>query len=100
MNLKREFNRIGHLFHNGVDTTQKATEDWAEEKSRQAAGAARQLRRQVDSGTRTLVTAEESIVRHVRENPALYLMCAALVVGVLIAKLIMESRQARRAPLL
>jgi hypothetical protein len=54
----------------------------------------------MDTGTRTLVTAEEAIVRHVRENPALYLIGTALVIGALIAKLIIESRQTAQAPLL
>jgi hypothetical protein len=56
------------------------------------------LRDQVD--LRKFVTAEERIVRHVRENPALYLMCAALIIGGLIARMMIESRDARHAPLL
>lgn len=104
MNLRDEFNRIGHLFHNGVDQTQKATADWAEKQTKQAGGIARQIRGQVrgqmDAGTQTLVSAEEAMVRHVRENPALYLMGAALIVGALLAKLILESRSRRQAPLL
>ena len=98
MNLKHEFNRIGHLFNDGVEKTHKVTEDWVDKQSRQAAGAARRVRDQVDM--RSLVSAEERIVRHVRENPALYLMGAALVIGALIAKLILESRETRQAPLL
>jgi hypothetical protein len=100
MNLRNEFNRIGHLLHNGKDKTQRATEDWAGQQSRHAAETARRLRHQMDTGTRTLVTAEEAIVRHVRENPALYLIGTALVIGALIAKLIIESRQTAQTPLL
>ena len=100
MNLKREFNRIEHLFHNGVDKTQKATSDWAGKQASEAAGMARQLRRQVDTGTRSLITAEEALVRHVRANPALYLMGTALVFGALVAKLFIQARQSRQAPIL
>ena len=101
MNLRNEFNRIGHLFHDGVDKTQKASEDWADKRTKQAAGMAHRVRDQVD--LRRFVSAEEAIVKHVRENPALYLMGAALVIGALIAKLIIESRESRdsrHAPLL
>jgi sensor c-di-GMP phosphodiesterase-like protein len=100
MNLRNEFNRVGHIFHNGKGKTQQVTEDWAEKQSRQATATARRVREQIDTGTRSLVTAEEAIVHHVRENPALYLIGTALVIGVLIAKLIIESRQTRTAPLL
>jgi hypothetical protein len=98
MNLRNEFNRIGHLFNDGVEKTQRVTEDWKEEGAKRATDAARRVRDQVD--VRNLVSAEEKIVQHVRENPALYLMAAALLIGALIAKLILESRQARHAPLL
>ena len=100
MNLRNEFNRIGHLFHNGQTKTQATAENWAEKQARHAATAARRMREQINTGTGSLVNAEEEIVRHVRENPALYLMATALVIGALIAKLIIESRQTRRAPLL
>jgi hypothetical protein len=100
MNLRNEFNRIGHLFNGGVEKTQKVTGDWADMGAKQATGVARRVRAQVGTGTRGFVTAEESIVRHVRENPALYLIGAALLIGALIAKLIIESRETRQAPLL
>lgn len=99
MNLRHEFNRIGHLFDDGIEKTQKAAGDWVDKPAKQAGRMARRVRDQVDM--RSLVTVEERIVRHVRENPALYLMGAALVIGALLAKLIMESsRETRQAPLL
>jgi len=101
MNLRHEFNRIGHLFGNGVEKTQNVTGHWADQGARQATGMARRMRQQMDTGRHTFVTAEERIVHHVRENPALYLMGAALLIGALVAKLIMESRtETRQAPLL
>jgi hypothetical protein len=98
MNIRNEFDRIGHLFHNGVHKTQKASEDWADKRVKQASCVAQKVRDQVD--LRKFVTTEEAIVAHVRENPALYLLGAALVIGALIARLIMESRKTRQAPLL
>ena len=95
MNLKNEFNRIGHLLNDGVEKTQKAAGAWVDE---QANGMARRVRDHVD--LRKVVTTEERIVRHVRENPALYLLGTALVIGALIAKLIIQSRETRQAPLL
>ena len=44
MNLKHEFNRIGHLFTNGVEKTQKMTGDWAGEQTHQATEMARRVR--------------------------------------------------------
>jgi hypothetical protein len=58
------------------------------------------VREQVDVGRRNVITAEEAIVRHVRENPLLYAVGAAVLIGVVIARLILESRQTPRAPLL
>ena len=51
-------------------------------------------------GDAELMSVEESIVRHVRENPALYVFAAALLIGVLIAKLVLEARRTADAPLL
>ena len=98
MKLRREFNRIGHLFNDGVEKTQKATGDWVDQRVKRATGTARRVRNQANS--RSLASAEERIVRHVREFPALYLIGVAVVIGVVIAKLILESRETRRAPLL
>jgi hypothetical protein len=97
MNLKHEFNRISHLFHNGVENSRQAATDFTEQQAKRA----RHVRRQVDAGARSLVSAEEAMVRHVRENPALYLVGAAIIIGALIAKLLIESSQrAKDAPLM
>jgi hypothetical protein len=100
MNLKNEFNRIGHLFNGGLAKAQHEAGHWAEKGTKEANALSRRVRDRVDTGTRELVSMEESIVRHVRENPALYLCAAALLMGALVAKLVLESRRASRAPLL
>jgi len=100
MNLKRDFNRIGHLFNDGVETTRKQTADWVQTGSDRASRLARRVRGRVDSGARNAVTIEESIVSHIRENPALYILGGALLITILIAKLLREARQSRNAPLL
>ena len=97
MNLKHEFNRIGHLVNGGVEKTQEAAGTWME---KQGNGMARRLRDQVDTQAKRLLTVEEKIVQHVRENPALYIFSIALVIGALTVKLIMEPRQTRRVPVL
>jgi len=81
----------------GVEKTQKSAGTWMQKRGN---GMARRVRDQVGSQSRNLATAEEKIVEHVRGNPALYLFGIALVIGLLVAKLVMESHQARRAPLL
>ncbi|MGA3169492.1 MAG: hypothetical protein ABSE62_00615 [Chthoniobacteraceae bacterium] len=100
MNLRKEFNRIGHLFDDGLGKTQKKAGALLDKPSKQAAAMTRRMQDQVAAGGRNVVSAEEMAVRHMRENPALYLICAALIVGVLAAKLIIELRDFRRAPLL
>ncbi len=100
MNLRHEFNRIGHLFNGGVEKTKHEAGHWADQGAKRANELSRRVRDQVDTGTRNVVSAEEAIVRHVRENPALYAFAAALLIGALIAKLVMESRRTERAPLL
>ncbi len=100
MNLRYEFNRIGHLFNDGVGKTQKLTGDWLQSPARRAERMARQLRSRADSGRRSIVSAEDRFARHMREYPAIYLMGAALIVGALIAKLVFEARERPQAPLL
>jgi hypothetical protein len=100
MNLRKEFNRIGHLFDDGLGRTGKMTDALLDKPAKRAAAAARRMQDQAEAGRRNIVNAEEMAVRHVRENPALYLICAALIVGALMAKLILEMRDFRRAPLL
>jgi hypothetical protein len=97
MNLRNEFNRIGHLLHNGVGTTEKKAQTLAGKGTQQAAALVRRVRDQID--TEKLATTEEAIVRHVRQNPALYLMAAALIIGALVAKLLMGSRRDFEPPL-
>ena len=100
MSLKHEFNRIGHLFNGGVEKTQKHAAHWADEGTKKANDLSRRVRDRVDTGTRNIVSVEESIVRHVRENPALYAFGAALLIGALVARLVMEARRTPQAPLL
>ncbi len=100
MSLKHEFNRIGHLFNGGIVKTQREAGHWAEKGAKHANHLSRQARNRVKTGTRNLVSVEESIARHMQENPALYVFAAALLLGVLIAKLAMESRRVPQPPLL
>jgi len=81
----------------GAEKAQKAAGTWAEKKGN---GMARRVRDQMDTQTCSLLTAEEKIVQHVRENPGLYVIAIALVIGALLAKLIIEARETRQAPLL
>ena len=97
MNLKHEFNRIGHLVNGGAGRTQRAAGAWME---KQGNGMVRRVRNGVDTQARTLLTFEEKIVEHVRSNPGLYLFGIALLIGALVAKLLMESRAVRPVPLL
>ena len=65
---------------------------------RQGRALADRVRRQADF--RKVVTAEEALVRHVRENPALYLIGASLIIGALLANVLIQRRALRHAPLL
>jgi hypothetical protein len=93
MSLRHEFNRIAHLFDGGLEKAEKQAGPYT-------AGLSRRMREQVDTGRRSVITAEEAIVRHVRENPALYVLAAALLIGVLIARLVLEASREPRVPLL
>lgn len=100
MSLKHEFNRIGHLFNGGLEKTQHTAGHWADQGTKRANELSRRARGRVDAGTRSILTVEEAVVRHARENPALYAFGAALLIGALIAKLVMEARRTAQAPLL
>ncbi len=101
MNLKNEFNRIGHVFNGGAEKTEHRATQWMDIGAKRANELSERLRERVGTGTRNIVGIEEAIVRHVRENPALYLFGAALLIGALIGKLVLESRRPETsAPLL
>ena len=100
MSLKHEFNRIAHLFNDGVQKTEKQAGQWYDKGAHQAGILDRRMREQARVSQRNLVSVEEAVVRHVRGNPALYLMGAALLIGVLVARLVIEAHREPRAPLL
>ena len=100
MSLKHEFNRIGNLLNGGVTKTQHQAGHWADKGARQAQEISRRVRHRVESGTGGVVSVEEAIVQHVRENPAVYIFGVALVIGALIAKLFLETRRVPEPPLL
>ena len=100
MRLKHEFNRITHLFSDGVHNSEKKTNHWFQKGTCGASAIDRRLREQARASQRNLMTAEEAVVRHVRANPSLYLIGAAVLVGVLIARLVLEAQRTPRAPLL
>ena len=100
MNLKHEFNRIGHLIHDGAEQARRDAGGWADKSSRTANQIAKKARRGIKSGRRHSASFEESLVEHARGNPALYILGAALLAGLLIAKLVMEARHREQAPLL
>jgi adenylate kinase len=91
---------MGHLFNGGAEKTQKEAGQLLDKGAKGAKELSRRVRDRIDTGTRDVVSVEESLVRHVRENPALYAFAAALLIGALIAKLILESRRTPQAPLL
>lgn len=93
MSLRHEFNRIAHLLDGGLEKAE-------ERAGKGTAELTRRVREQVDTGRRTVITAEEALVRHMRENPAIYVLGAALLIGVLIARLVLEASREPRAPLL
>jgi hypothetical protein len=100
MSLKHEFNRIAHLFNDGVQKTEKHAGQWFDKGAHQAGILDRRVREQARTGQRNLVSAEEAVVRHMRGNPAIYLIGAALLIGVLVARLVVEAQREPRAPLL
>ena len=100
MRLKREFNRIGNLLNGGAAKTQHQAGHWAEEGVKQAAHISKRLRKQVATGTREAATIEEALITHVRENPALYILAGAVLIGALIAKVLFEARRYPEPPLL
>jgi hypothetical protein len=100
MSLKHEFNRLSHLFGDGVEKTEKQAAQWLDQGNRQAAELKHRMRHQIDTGRRGVLSVEESFVRHMRENPALYIIGAALLIGALIARLVLDVRRPPQAPLL
>jgi hypothetical protein len=103
MNLKPEFNRLEHLFNNGIEKTRREAGHLVDSGVKRANEAARRARQEVDARAQTVVDYEQAVVRHMRDHSTLYLIGGALLIGVLVAKIVREIRQSREletAPLL
>lgn len=101
MNLKHEINRLSHLFNDGVEKAQTATDEWGDQVKSAADEAAARARHGLHAGRKNLLSAEDLVLSHVRSNTSLYLFGALLLVGIAVAKLLLASREeTSQAPLL
>ena len=101
MNLKHEINRLSHLFNDGVDRAQTATDEWGDRAKSAANDAASRARHGLRTGRKSFVSAEDLVLSHVRSNTNLYIFAALLLVATAVAKLLIASREeVAQAPLL
>jgi len=101
MNLKHEINRLSHLFNDGVEKVQTATDEWGDIAKSAANEAAKNARCGLKTGRKSLMSTEEQFLGHVRSNSNLYIFAAAILVAAALARLLMASREFEpQAPLL
>lgn len=101
MNLKHEINRLAHLFNDGVEQAQTATEEWGGHAKIAARETAARARHGLRTGRKTLMSGEEMVLDHVRSNRNLYIFAALILVAAAVSKLLIASREeVPHAPLL
>ena len=101
MNLKHEINRLSHLFNDGVEKAQTATDEWGDKAKWAANDAAARARYGLRTGRKSIASAEEMVLGHVRSNSNLYVFAALILVAAAVAKLLIASREEiPRPPLL
>ncbi len=93
MNRGRIFRR--RRFDARMDRLQDTAGELETKVRDQAAAIAEQAREGLERGRAAFVSFEQAMARKVRANPALYLAAGAALVGLLLAKLLMDRREDR-----
>ena len=79
MNLKKEFNRLSGMFGDRYSDMQETNDDYRHRMRKEAGALADRARRGLEQSRDTLMSAEEMIERHMRQNSMMYLIAGLLL---------------------
>ncbi|GEM_PF-2935674 len=96
MNLKKEFNRLSGLFGDSVDKVQNFTDDFGEKLRDETDALTRRARRGYMQGRDSLISTEELMARHLKENSTLYLIAGMTLLGLFILRMWTSYRMPMR----
>jgi len=85
----------GRIFRHRFDTRMDRLQTAAEHLENQMEKVRDQAREGLERGRDALVSIERSMVRNVRDNPALYLVGGLVLLGLLLAKISRDRRERR-----
>lgn len=93
MNLRKNnlINRFSDILEESRGRVQDAAGDLSDRLRRDGKKLAKQARRGYVDGKDRVLTAEENVVRKVRENPAVFGLIALVILGLVIGKLFLSS---------
>ena|SRR5437764_850202 len=98
MNLKKEFNRLSDYFSGSMNHMQTTTEDLGSKMRDRASYYGERTRDGLRSSKDSLMSMEDMMMRHVRENPLLYILTGLLLVGAIIAKMTLYTEHRPMRP--
>src|SRR5437867_3123739 len=87
MNLKKEFNRLSGYFASGTGRMGTMTEEMGERMRSQASHLGERTREGLRHGKESLMSTEEMLAEHMRQNSLLYIVTGLLLVAAIVAKL-------------
>lgn len=96
MNLKNEFNRLSGYFSDSMEKVHTATSDVSGKMRSQASDVSDKALMTLRQGTDTLVSAEETLINHIRGNSRLYLITGLLLLAAIIARSMLSEQPPMR----
>ena len=93
MNLKNEFNRLSDYFNGGMGKAHTATEDLTDMMRQTTSDVTGRMRSGLRDGREALHTAQDAMVRNVKEYPTIYIIAGALLLGLFIARLFIPTER-------
>jgi hypothetical protein len=87
MNLKKEFNRLSDYFTSGTDKMGTMTEEMSEKMRSHASHLSERAREGLRQSKDSLMSTEDMLVEHMRQNSMLYIITGLLLVLAIVAKL-------------
>lgn len=94
MNQRKDnfLNRVSGLFDDGVCRVQDAADDLQHRIRKDKRTLTRKARQGYWDGRDRVASAEEAILRSVRENPSIFSIVALLLVGIIVGRILMSRR--------
>lgn len=93
MNIQNKFNRLSGYFSDGMEKVQTATSDLGDSVLHRASDVTGRARTALSQGTSSLISAEETLLAHMRKAPTIYIVTGLLLVGAIVLKTMLLSER-------